>query len=99
MVMVWTAKKLFAGASASLGRNRDKDKKKLTRTCEKKPRTDLRQAERKNGLAKGSHRGKVQYYQKSSSTSLLIIYLFKVSYHEEGKNFTTVDRLLTGHFY
>ena len=30
---------------------------------EDKPRTDLGQAEDKKGLAKGSHRGKVQYYQ------------------------------------
>ena len=33
-----------------------KDKKRLTRTYKEKPRTDL-------GLAKGSHRGKVQFYQ------------------------------------
>ena len=39
-----------------------KDKKRQTRTYEDKPRTDLGQAEDKKGLAKGSHRGKGQFY-------------------------------------
>ena len=42
-----------------------KDKKRLTRTYEDKPRTDLGHAEDKKGLAKGSHLGKVQFYPKN----------------------------------
>ena len=76
--MVWTSKELCADSRAGLGQNTDKDKKRLTRTYEEKPRTDLIQAKGKNELAKGRHRGKVQFYQKSSSATLLIIYLFKV---------------------
>ena len=42
-----------------------KEKIRQTRTHEDKPRTDLGQAKDKKdkkGLAKGSHRGKVQFY-------------------------------------
>ena len=47
------------------GQNKDilRTKKRLKRTYEDKPRTDLGLAQDKKRLAKCSHRGKVQFYQ------------------------------------
>ena len=67
--MARTSKGSCADSRASSGQNKGNTRtfegqKRQTRTYEDNSRTDLGQAEDKTGLAKGSHRGKVQFYRR-----------------------------------
>ena len=78
-----------------------KDKRRLTRTCEDKPRTDLRNAWDKKGLTKGSHQGKVQFYQFSifSAEGIVCfgwhIYVMKLMQNFQSWSIEVVDVSLT----